>query len=104
MWLYDSSVGKKVVMSISGIALILFLTFHAAMNVVVLFSEDAYNGVCEFLGSNWYAVAGTLALAFLVALHFVYAFILTLQNRKARGNNRYAVTSRPEKVEWASQN
>ena len=28
MWLYDSSVGKKVVMSISGIALILFLTFH----------------------------------------------------------------------------
>ena len=38
MWLYDSSVGKKVVMSISGIALILFLTFHAAMNIVVLFS------------------------------------------------------------------
>ncbi len=104
MWLYDSSVGKKVVMSVSGIALILFLTFHAAMNIVVLFSEDAYNSVCEFLGSNWYAVAGTLALAFLVALHFVYAFILTLQNRKARGTSRYEVTARPEKVEWASQN
>ena len=104
MWLYDSSVGKKVVMSVSGIALILFLTFHAAMNIVVLFSEDAYNSVCEFLGSNWYAVAGTLALAFLVALHFVYAFILTLQNRKARGTSRYNVTARPEKVEWASQN
>lgn len=104
MWLYDSSVGKKVVMSVSGIALILFLTFHAAMNVVVLFSEEAYNSVCEFLGSNWYAVAGTLVLAFLVAVHFVYAFILTLQNRKARGNNRYAVTAKPEKVEWASQN
>ena len=91
-------------MSVSGIALILFLTFHAAMNIVVLFSEDAYNSVCEFLGSNWYAVAGTLALAFLVALHFVYAFILTLQNRKARGTSRYEVTARPEKVEWASQN
>ena len=104
MWLYDSSVGKKVVMSISGIALILFLTFHAAMNIVVLFSGEAYSSVCEFLGSNWYAVAGTLVLAFLVALHFVYAFILTLQNRKARGTNRYAVTARPGKVEWASQN
>ena len=46
MWLYDSSVGKKVVMSISGIALILFLTFHAAMNIVVLFSGEAYNSVC----------------------------------------------------------
>ena len=74
------------------------------MNIVVLFSGEAYNSVCEFLGSNWYAVAGTLVLAFLVALHFVYAFILTLQNRKARGTNRYAVTARPGKVEWASQN
>ncbi len=91
-------------MSVSGVALILFLTFHAAMNIVVLFSEEAYNSVCEFLGSNWYAVAGTLALAFLVALHFVYAIILTLQNRKARGASRYTVTARPEKVEWASQN
>ena len=104
MWLYDSSVGRKVVMSVSGIALILFLTFHASMNVVALFSGDAYNAVCEFLGANWYAVAGTLALAFLVCVHFVYAFILTLQNRKARGTDRYAVTARPDKVEWASQN
>lgn len=104
MWLCSSSIGKKVVMSVSGIALILFLTFHACMNVVVLFSGDAYNEICEFLGSNWYAVAGTVALAALVAIHFIYAIILTLQNRKARGNNRYAVTSRPATVEWASQN
>ena len=56
------------------------------------------------LGANWYAVAATLGLAALVALHFVYAFILTMQNRKARGASRYAVTDRPAKVEWASQN
>ena len=43
-------------------------------------------------------------LAALVAIHFIYAIILTLQNRKARGSNRYAVTDRPAKVEWASQN
>lgn len=91
-------------MSVTGLALILFLTFHACMNVVVLFSADAYNTICEFLGSNWYAVAGTLALGALVAIHFIYAIWLTLQNRKARGNNRYAVTDRPATVEWASQN
>lgn len=56
------------------------------------------------LGANWYAVAATIGLGALVAIHFIYAIILTLQNRKARGNNRYAVSSRPEKVEWASQN
>lgn len=103
MWLYNSSIGRKVVMSVSGIALILFLTFHACMNVVALFSEDAYNEICEFLGSNWYAVAGTVALVGLIAIHFIYAVILTLQNRKARGNNRYAVTATPDKVEWNSR-
>lgn len=104
MWLTNSSIGRKVIMSVSGIALILFLTFHACMNVVALFSGEAYNGICKFLGANWYAVVGTLALAALVAVHFIYAIILTLQNRKARGANRYAVTDKPGKVEWASQN
>ena len=104
MWLYNSSIGRKVVMSVSGIALILFLTFHACMNVVALFSADAYNEICEFLGSNWYAVAGTVALVGLIAIHFIYAVILTLQNRKARGNNRYAVTATPDKVDWNSRN
>ena len=104
MWLINSSIGTKVVMSVSGVALILFLTFHMSMNVVALFSGEAYNMICEFLGGNWYAVVATLALAFLVAVHIVYAFILTAQNRRARGNERYAVTTKPSKVEWASQN
>lgn len=104
MWLTNSSIGRKVIMSVTGIALILFLTFHGCMNVVALFSKEGYNMVCEMLGANWYAVAATIGLGALVAIHFIYAIILTLQNRKARGNNRYAVTSKPEKVEWASQN
>jgi len=37
-------------------------------------------------------------------IHILYAFILTAQNRRARGNERYAITAKPEKVEWASQN
>ena len=104
MWLIDSSIGRKVVMSVSGGALILFLTFHMAMNCVALISGEAYNAVCEFLGANWYALVGTVGLAFLVLIHFVYAFILTIQNMKARGSQKYAVTKRPKSVEWASQN
>ena len=91
-------------MSVTGIALILFLTFHGCMNVVALFSKEKYNLICEFLGANWYAVVATAGLAALVALHFVYALVLTLQNRKARGANSYKVTDRPAKVEWSSQN
>ena len=104
MWLINSSIGRKVVMSLTGIALILFMTFHCCMNVVALFSGRAYNIICELLGSNWYAVAATVALGALAVCHIVYAFILTAQNRSARGANRYEVTAKPEKVEWASQN
>ena len=71
---------------------------------MALFSAKGYNMICEFLGANWYAVVATMGLAALVALHFIYAIWLTVQNRKARGNNRYAVTDKPAKVEWASQN
>ena len=91
-------------MSVTGISLILFLTFHGCMNVVALFSGEAYNTICELLGANWYAVAATMGLAFLAVLHIVYAFILTAQNRRARGASRYEVTDKPSKVEWASQN
>ena len=104
MWLINSSIGRKVVMSLTGIALILFMTFHCCMNVVALFSGRAYNIICELLGSNWYAVAATVALGALAVCHIVYAFILTAQNRSACGANRYEVTAKPEKVEWASQN
>ncbi len=104
MWLSKSSVGRKVVMSVTGAALVLFLLFHMSMNLVAIISTDGYNAICEFLGANWYALVGTAGLAALVVLHFVYAFILTLQNRKARGSQRYAVSERPKNVTWASQN
>jgi succinate dehydrogenase / fumarate reductase cytochrome b subunit len=91
-------------MSITGIFLILFLMFHATMNMAAVFSEHAYDAICAFLGSNWYAVVGSLVLAAGFVIHIIYATWLTLQNRKARGNDRYAVSSRPKTVEWASKN
>ena len=103
-WLFKSSIGRKLVMSISGLFLILFLTFHMVMNLVALFSAEAYNMICEFLGANWYALAGTLVLAGGAVIHILYAFVLYFQNRKARGNDAYAVNAKPKNVEWASQN
>lgn len=104
MWLTNSSVGRKIVMSVTGLFLILFVTFHVLMNAVAIFSEEGYEAICQFLGANWYAVAATVVLAAGFVLHIVYAFWLTLQNRSARGNDRYKLNSRPASVEWASQN
>ena len=91
-------------MAITGACLVLFVTFHVLMNAVAIVWPTAYNQVCEFLGANWYALIASAGLALLFVIHILYAVWLTLQNRKARGNDRYAVTSRPKNVEWSSQN
>jgi succinate dehydrogenase / fumarate reductase cytochrome b subunit len=104
MWLKDSSIGRKLVMSISGLALVFFLIFHGCMNLALVFSEETYNTICRLLGANWYALIGTLGLAFLVFLHFSYGIYLTIQNRAARGNDKYAVRGKKEGVDWASEN
>ena len=102
-WLINSSIGRKFVMSISGLFLILFLIFHMIMNLVMVFSMDAYDMISEFLGANWYAIAGTLVLAAGFIVHILYAILLTLQNRKARGKDRYAVTNTKD-ASWSSKN
>lgn len=91
-------------MSVSGLFLVLFLLFHMSMNLAAVFSTEAYNAICEFLGANWYALAGTLILAAGVVVHLVYATVLTLHNRSSRGSQRYAMTAEPEGVTWASWN
>ena len=102
--LFTSTIGRKLIMSVSGLFLILFLLFHMSMNIAAVFSVEAYNAICEFLGANWYALVGTLILAFGVVVHLVYAPILTLHNRSSRGAQRYAVEAMPEEVTWASRN
>ncbi len=104
MWLIKSSIGRKFVMSLTGLFLVFFLLFHGCMNLALVFSEEAYNWICAMLGANWYAVIGSLVIAGGVLVHFAYGLILTIQNRAARGNDRYAVTGKKEGVDWESEN
>ncbi|HBL73350.1 MAG TPA: succinate dehydrogenase/fumarate reductase cytochrome b subunit [Bacteroidales bacterium] len=104
LFIVNSSIGRKLIMSITGLALVLFLTFHAIMNLFVIISPEVYDQICHFLGANWYAIVGTMGLAFLFVVHILYAFWLSLQNYLARGKDRYAVTKKAPGVDWASQN
>ena len=104
MWLTSSSIGRKLVMAVTGVCLVLFVTFHCLMNAIAIVYPAAYNVICEFLGANWYALVASMGLALLFIIHIVYAVWLTLQNRKARGNDRYSINKRPATVEWSSQN
>lgn len=102
-WLLNSSIGRKFIMALTGCALILFLLFHMSMNLVLIFSLEAYDMICDFLGTNWYAIIASMGLAALFIVHIIYAVVLTIQNRKARGNDKYA-SSNGTIVEWSSKN
>ncbi len=104
MWLLRSSIGRKFVMALTGVCLVLFITFHVLMNAVALIWPAAYNSVCEFLGANWYALIASCGLAALFIIHIIYAVWLTIQNRAARGSDRYAINARQPQVEWSSKN
>ncbi len=104
MWLTCSSVGRKFVMALTGACLVLFVTFHCLMNAIAICWPAAYNSICEFLGANWYALIASAGLAVLLIIHIIYAVMLTVQNRRARGVIRYEISKRPKSVEWSSQN
>ena len=72
MWLTNSSIGRKLVMSLTGAFLVLFVTFHVLMNAVAIFWPSAYNVVCEYIKTNWYALVGTVVMAKSFLLHIIY--------------------------------
>ena len=103
--IFKSSIGKKLLMSISGLCLILFLTFHMVMNLTYVFDPDSvvYGTICEILSMGWVNVVVPVLAAFFI-VHIIYAFILTLGNRAARGTQRYEVSNKAKTDSWSARN
>ena len=108
-----SSIVKKLIMSISGLFLILFLLLHMTINLfsvidTITGSYGAADGLfalgCEFMALPIVTImVPVLAAGFLV--HIVYAMILTAGNIQARGGySRYASGSKGKAESWASKN
>jgi len=98
-----SSIGKKLIMSLTGLFLIFFLLIHLLANSAYLFGPEAFDTVIEFMGSPFIVVmVPMLAAGFVV--HIAYAVYLTLYNMRARGSERYEVTNRAKTDSWASRN
>ena len=91
-------------MSITGFFLMVFLVMHLAANFVTLFGADAYNAVCHFMDTNPFIQIMVPVLALGFAVHILYALLLTLYNRRARGNQNYAVANKGAASSWASRN
>ncbi len=101
--IFTTSIGKKVIMSLSGFFLIFFITLHALLNGAYLISGEAFNQVCEFMSLPVIKVMVPV-LAFGFIIHIVYAFVLYFNDYKARGKERYAVANKTKADGWASKN
>ena len=108
-----SSITKKLIMSVSGLFLIMFLLLHMTINLFSVIdtfkgtygaAEGLFQAGCDFMALPIVTImVPVLAAGFLV--HIVYAFILTAGNLRARGGvQRYAGGSKGKAESWAAKN
>ncbi len=101
--IFTSSIGKKLIMSVSGLFLIVFLLLHLTINALSLISEEAFQAGCDFMALPIVTVmVPVLAAGFII--HIIYGFYLSATNLKARGKERYAVAHKGAADNWASKN
>ncbi len=83
--IWQSSLGKKYIMAITGLGLFLFVIVHLAGNLQIFFGPDSINGYAELLKSTPALLWGTrLGLLAVTLLHIITAIQLAVANRRAR--------------------
>ncbi len=100
----SSSIARKVAMALSALFLIIFLIIHLSVNITSLFSENLFNQLSHFMGTNpliQFALQPVLIIG--VVFHFVMGFVLELKNKQARGVP-YAKYNGAAGASWASRN
>ena len=91
-------------MALSALFLIIFLLQHFIINFTSVLSEETFNEISHFMGTNVLVqFALQPVLIFGVVFHFVMGFILEVKNRNARAI-KYAMNKGSENSSWVSRN
>ncbi len=102
--LLSSSIARKFAMALSALFLITFLIMHVSINLLSVFSEDAFNTASHFMGTNpLIQFAMQPILIFGVVFHFIMGFVLEIKNRKAQ-KVKYAQNNGAANSTWMSRN
>ncbi|MGB3008400.1 MAG: succinate dehydrogenase cytochrome b subunit [Chitinophagaceae bacterium] len=102
--LFTSSVGKKWIMALTGIFLILFLIVHVALNACIWAMDGGvmFNEGAHFMGSNIVPRILEIGLFLGIILHIIQGIVLELQNRSKRKKG-YAVEMGNKGSKWYSR-
>jgi succinate dehydrogenase / fumarate reductase cytochrome b subunit len=84
--LFTHSIGRKLIVALAGIFLILFLLVHLGINItLILFkSTKPFNVAAHFMGTNIIVKIFEVILFGGIILHIIYTLILQVQNWIAR--------------------
>ncbi len=100
-----SSIGKKLIMSLSGLFLLVFLALHAGLNACALVSRDLYGTVCAFMDTNPLVQLMVPVLAGGFIVHILFSLFVEFHNLTARPRSmQYAVANKSKATSWASKN
>lgn len=88
-----SSIGKKIIMALTGLFLISFLLIHLIGNLQLIKDDggEAFNKYAYFMTHNPLIKTVSYLLYASILLHAIQGIILWQSNKAARGANRYAV-------------
>jgi succinate dehydrogenase / fumarate reductase cytochrome b subunit len=102
--LFNSSIGKKIVMALTGIFLVVFLVVHCYVNANVFFEHPDvnFNKAAHFMGTNFLVRVTEIGLFAGFLLHIIQGYKLEFQNRSKR-TSRYAVTAGNKTSKWYSR-
>lgn len=102
--LSSTSIGKKILMALSGFFLMFFLLQHLAINFLSVISPELFNETSHFMGTNP-VIQFFLQpiLLFGVIFHLLMGIYLEYQNNKARPV-KYAKENSSENSSWISRN
>lgn len=99
-----SSVGRKILMALSGFFLLLFLTQHLVINLFSIISAELFNEISHFMGTNSFIQFVMQPLLLLgVLFHLVMGIYLDVKNKSARPI-KYAMDRPSINSNWMSRN
>lgn len=99
-----SSIGRKLIMSLTGLFLILFLVIHLIGNLQLLAGDGgkAFNEYSHFMGHNPLIQTVSIGNFFFIILHTIQGLLIWRKNRQTKGD-KYAVASK-DGTSWSSKN
>ena len=103
-FLLKSSIGKKIIMGLTGLFLITFLVVHCGVNSLIFMNDggEMFNEVAEFMGSNVLIRTMEIGLFIGLLLHIFQGLYLWYTNRTARSVS-YAVPNGNASSKWYSR-